>query len=103
MFRKRKKERNKIIGKANNIIKEEILKKALLENKNKKNEIKELNDAILVALENAEELRKNNQNLERNLQVLITTIENIKEICNNSNGKVISKNKVLKEIKNLDE
>ena len=98
MFKKRK--RNKNIGKTNDIIKEEILKKALLENKRKNYEIKELNEGIEIALENASELRKENENLRKNLEVLQTTVENIKEVCDNSRGKVISKNKVLKEIEN---
>lgn len=98
MFGKRKKEEKQVIKRANDIITKEILRKALLENKNKDSEIKELNEGISIALENADELRKEKNNLENNLQVLQTTIENIKEICNNSNGRVVSKNKILEQI-----
>lgn len=96
-FKKKKEERN-VMKRANNIVKEMILKKALEENKDKELQLREREKAIVIALENAEELRKSNMNLENNLGVLQATIEKIREICNNSDGNVISKNKILKEI-----
>ena len=89
-FGKRKEEKNKekeakkVIGEANNIVKEAVLQKALEENQEKEKEILSL--------------KNKNTDLENNLKVLIETIANIKEICNNSNGKVVSKNKILKEL-----
>lgn len=95
---KKKKEERNVMKRANNIVKEMILKKALEENKAKELQLQEREKAIVIALENAEELRKSNTNLENNLGVLQATIEKIREICNNSDGNVISKNKILKEI-----
>lgn len=95
---KKKKEEKNAIKRANDIIKEMILKKALEENKAKELQLQEREKAIVIALENASELRKSNTNLENNLGVLQATIEKIREICNNSDGNVISKNKILKEI-----
>ena len=83
---------------ANDIVQEMILKKALEENKAKELQLQEREKAIVIALENASELRNSNTNLENNLGVLQATIEKIREICNNSDGNVISKNKILKEI-----
>lgn len=95
---KKKKEERNVMKRANNIVQEMILKKALEENKAKELQLREREKAIVIALENAEELRKSNTNLENNLGVLQATIEKIREICNNSDGNVISKNKILKEI-----
>jgi len=100
-FNKRKKEEKT----ANEVVKDMITHKALKDLEEKNKEIEELNDAIVVALGNAEDLRKqnkklksDNKTLKANLEVLETTVENIKEICDNSKGKVISKNKILKEL-----
>lgn len=98
MWFKKKKEEKNIMRRANNIVKEMILQKSLEENKEKELKIQERDKAIVIALENSEELRKANKNLENNLNVLQATIEKIREICNNSDGNVISKNKILKEI-----
>lgn len=95
---KKKKEERNVMKRANDIVQEMILKKALEENKAKELQLQEREKAIVIALENAEELRKSNTNLENNLGVLQATIEKIREICNNSDGNVISKNKILKEI-----
>lgn len=95
---KKKKEERNVMKRANDIVQEMILKKALEENKAKELQLQEREKAIVIALENAEELRKSNTNLENNLEVLQVTIEKIREICNNSDGNVISKNKILKEI-----
>lgn len=95
---KKKKEERNAMKRANDIVQEMILKKALEENKDKELQLREREKAIVIALENAEELRKSNTNLENNLGVLQATIEKIREICNNSDGNVISKNKILKEI-----
>ena len=95
---KKKKEEKNAMKRANDIVKEMILKKALEENKAKELQLQEREKAIVIALENAEELRKSNANLENNLGVLQATIEKIREICNSSDGNVISKNKILKEI-----
>lgn len=95
---KKKKEEKNIMKRANDIVQEMILKKALEENKAKELQLQEREKAIVIALENASELRKSNTNLENNLGVLQATIEKIREICNNSDGNVISKNKILKEI-----
>lgn len=95
---KKKKEERNVMKRANDIVQEMILKKALEENKEKELQLQEREKAIVIALENAEELRKSNTNLENNLGVLQATIEKIREICNNSDGNVISKNKILKEI-----
>lgn len=95
---KKKKEEKNIMKRANDIVQEMILKKALEENKDKELQLREREKAIVIALENASELRKSNTNLENNLGVLQATIEKIREICNNSDGNVISKNKILKEI-----
>lgn len=98
MWFKKKKEEKKVMKRANDIVQEMILKKALEENKEKELKIQERDKAIVIALENAAELRAKNNNLEKNLEVLQNTIEKIKEICNNNDGNVISKNKILKEI-----
>lgn len=95
---KKKKEETNVMKRANDIVQEMILKKALEENKAKELQLQEREKAIVIALENASELRKSNTNLENNLGVLQATIEKIREICNNSDGNVISKNKILKEI-----
>lgn len=95
---KKKKEERNAMKRANDIVQEMILKKALEENKDKELQLREREKAIVIALENASELRKSNTNLENNLGVLQATIEKIREICNNSDGNVISKNKILKEI-----
>lgn len=95
---KKKKEERNVMKRANDIVQEMILKKALEENKEKELQLQEREKAIVIALENASELRKTNTNLENNLEVLQATIEKIREICNNSDGNVISKNKILKEI-----
>lgn len=95
---KKKKEERNVMKRANDIVQEMILKKALEENKAKELQLQEREKAIVIALENASELRKYNTNLENNLRVLQATIEKIREICNNSDGNVISKNKILKEI-----
>lgn len=95
---KKKKEEKNVMKRANDIVQEMILKKALEENKGKELQLREREKAVVIALENAEELRKANKNLENNLGVLQATIEKIREICNNSDGNVISKNKILKEI-----
>lgn len=39
-----------------------------------------------------------NNNLQNNLEVLQNTIENIKELCKNKNGRVISSLTILKEL-----
>ena len=93
---KKKKEERNVMKRANDIVQEIILKKALEENKVKELQLQERENAIVIALENA--LRKANTDLENNLGVLQATIEKIREICNNSDGNVISKNKILKEI-----
>lgn len=95
---KKKKEERNVMKRANDIVQEMILKKALEENKEKELQLQEREKAIVIALENASELRKSNTNLENNLGVLQATIEKIREICNNTDGNVISKNKILKEI-----
>ena len=95
---KKKKEERNVMKRANDIVQEMILKKALEENKAKELQLQEREKAIVIALENASELRKSNTNLENNLGVLQATIEKIRGICNNSDGNVISKNKILKEI-----
>lgn len=97
LFKNKKEEKN-VMKRANNIVKEMILKKALEENKEKELQLQERDKAVVIALENAAELRESNANLENNLNVLQATIEKIREICNNSDGNVISKNKILKEI-----
>lgn len=95
---KKKKEERNVMKRANDIVQEMVLKKALEENIAKELQLQEREKAIVIALENASELRKSNTNLENNLGVLQATIEKIREICNNSDGDVISKNKILKEI-----
>lgn len=95
---KKKKEERNVMKRANDIVQEMVLKKALEENIAKELQLQEREKAIVIALENAEELRKANTNLENNLGVLQATIVKIREICNNSDGNVISKNKILKEI-----
>lgn len=97
LFKNKKEEKN-VMKRANNIVKEMILKKALEENKEKELQLQERDKAVVIALENTAELRESNTNLENNLNVLQATIEKIREICNNSDGNVISKNKILKEI-----
>jgi len=102
---KNKKEENKVMEDANEIVKQAILDKALEENaekekkiKNLENKIKKNKKDIEIMLNNAEESREKIDNLERNIEVLHNTIEKIKELCNNSNGYTISKNKILKEL-----
>ena len=95
---KKKKEEKKVMNKANDLVKEMVLQKALEENKEKENKIEELNKAIVITLENSEQLRNINMNLENNLEVLQNTIEKIREICKASNGRVIGVNTILKEL-----
>ncbi len=79
-LRKRKEEK-KVFADANNIIQEMICDKALKENQEKQLKI--------------EKLESRNTDLENNLEVLATSIEEIRKICNNSNAKVVSKAKIL--------
>jgi len=102
---KKKKEEKKIMGDANEIVKQAILEKSLDENKDKDKKIKSLENKnkklqkdIEILLNNAEESRNQIDNLERNIEVLNNTIEKIKEMCNNSKGAVVSKSKILKEL-----
>ena len=78
---RKKKEEKKVFADANNIIQEMICDKALKENIEKEIEIKKL--------------REENKDLKNNLEVLINTIADLKELCNNSKGKVVSKAKIL--------
>ena len=82
-LRKRKEEK-KVMEDANMIIQNMICDKALKENVEKKIKI--------------EKLEEENKDLRNNLDVLINTIADIKEICNNSNAKVVSKSKIMKII-----
>lgn len=82
-LRKRKEEK-KIMEDANMIIQNMICDKALKENVEKQIKI--------------EKLEEENKDLRNNLEVLINTIADIKEICNNSNAKVVSKSKIMKII-----
>ena len=95
---KKKKEEKKVMGDANKIVEKMILDKALDENKKKEKKIKKLQKDIEIMLDNAEESRKQLDNLERNIEVLNNTIDKIKEICNDTNAKVVSKSKILKEL-----
>lgn len=97
--KQKEKEGVKIVKNANNIVKEMIAKKALEENQNKDKEIKELSEGLMIALADATKYKRKCKDLEKNISTLQITIENIEEICNNSNGKVVSKNKILKEIR----
>lgn len=45
-----------------------------------------------------EELRKERDNYKNNLEVLQTTIENIRKMCKDKNGRVISSKEILKEL-----
>lgn len=82
-LRKRKEEK-RVFADANNIIQEMICDKALKENMEKQIKIKELEEE--------------NKDLRNNLEVLINTIADIKEICKDSNAKVVSKSKIMKII-----
>lgn len=82
-LRKRKEEK-KIMEDANMIIQNMICDKALKENVEKQIKI--------------EKLEEENKDLRNNLEVLINTIAEVKEICNNSNAKVVSKSKIMKVI-----
>lgn len=82
-LRKRKEEK-KIMEDANMIIQNMICDKALKENVEKQIKI--------------EKLEEENKDLRNNLDVLINTIADVKEICNNSNAKVVSKSKIMKVI-----
>lgn len=82
-LRKRKEEK-KVMKNANDIIQEMICDKALKENVEKQIKI--------------EKLEEENKDLRNNLDVLINTIADVKEICNNSNAKVVSKSKIMKII-----
>ena len=82
-LRKRKEEK-KVMEDANMIIQNMICDKALKENVEKQIKI--------------EKLEEENKDLRNNLDVLINTIADIKEICNNSNAKVVSKSKIMKII-----
>lgn len=102
---KKKKEEKKIMGDANEIVKQAILDKALQENQEKEKKIKNLETKIKknkkdieIMLNNAEESRAQIDNLERNIEVLQNTIEKLKEICNNSKGNTVSKKKILNEL-----
>lgn len=81
---RKKKEEKKVFGDANNIIESMICDKALKENQEKQIKIKELEEE--------------NKDLRNNLEVLINTVADVKEICNNSNAKVVSKSKIMKVI-----
>ena len=80
-LRKRKEEK-KVMNQANNIIQDMICDKALKENQEKEIRIKQL--------------KEQNKDLRNNLEVLINTIADVKELCNNSKGKVVSKAKIMK-------
>lgn len=109
---KKKKEENKVMEDANEIVKQAILDKALQENQGKEEQIKNLETKnrylanknrklqkdIEIMLNNAKKSRAQIDNLERNIEVLNNTIEKIEEICNNTNAKVVSKSKILKEL-----
>lgn len=82
-IRKRKEEK-KVFANANNIIQEMVCDKALKENREKEKKIKEL--------------KEENKDLRNNLEVLINTVADVKEICNSSNTKVVSKAKIMKVI-----
>ena len=82
-LRKRKIEK-KVMENANDIVQEMICDKALKENVEKQIKI--------------EKLEEENKDLKNNLEVLINTIADVKEICNNSNAKVVSKSKIMKVI-----
>lgn len=82
-IRKRKEEK-KVFANANNIIQEMVCDKALKENQEKEIKIKQLEEE--------------NKDLRNNLEVLINTVADVKEICNNSNAKVVSKAKIMKVI-----
>ena len=81
---RKKKEEKKVMENANDIIQEMICDKALKENVEKQIKI--------------EKLEEENKDLRNNLDVLINTIADVKEICNNSNAKVVSKSKIMKVI-----
>lgn len=74
-FLKKEKKEEKRNG--NQVLREMILKKALKENQEKQTQI---------------------ENLEKNLEVLQTTIENIKELCKKDKSTVVSKKKILEEL-----
>ena len=78
---RKKKEEKKVMNQSNNIIQDMICDKALKENKEKELKIRKL--------------KKENKNLQNNLEVLATSIEEIRKICNDSKGKVVSKAKIL--------
>lgn len=81
---RKRKTMKRVMQDANNIIQEMICDKALKENQEKEIKIKELED--------------HNKDLENNLEVLINTIADLKELCDNSKGNVISKTKIKKII-----
>ena len=81
---RKKKEEKKVFANANNIIESMVCDKALKENQEKQIKIKKLEEE--------------NKDLRNNLEVLINTIADVKEICNNSNAKVVSKAKIMKVI-----
>lgn len=79
-LRKRKEEK-KVMNQANNIIQDMICDKALKENQEKEIKIKQLEEE--------------NKDLRNNLEVLATSIEEVRKICSDSKGKVVSKAKIV--------
>lgn len=83
-FLRKKKEEKEVVNNANEIVERMVFEKAIEENQKKEKQIKKL--------------KEKNKNLEKNLEVLQVTIEEIKKICNDTNAKVVSKSKILKEL-----
>lgn len=95
--RKNKKEEKRESINTNSYLKDIIVQKALAENKEKDEKIEQLTKGITVALENAQNLRQSNDNLEKNMIVLQETISKIKAICKTSTKSKISK-QILEEL-----
>lgn len=79
-----------------------IIKMALQESMRELQEEREKNESLrkdlkIMDKENIE-LKQSNKNLEKNLEVLQVTIENVRNMCKNQNGRVISSKIILKEI-----
>ena len=59
---------------------------------------KQLDETIKLDKKKIKELQEQRDNYKNNLEVLQTTIENIRKICKDRNGRVISSITILKEL-----
>lgn len=74
------------------------LQEALRELEEEEKKAESLREDLKIFDKENQKLKEQCNNLERNLEVLQTTIENIKKMCKDKNGRVISSKEILKEL-----